>query len=58
MLVAGARERQVCFPKGVSWTHHYTGKVYDGGTTATVQAPLDFCPLFKRGDEMSRDHGF
>jgi len=53
VLVAGARERQVHYPKGASWTHHYTGKVYEGGTTATVQAPLDSFPLFKRGDATS-----
>jgi hypothetical protein len=36
------------FPRGCDWTHHYTGKVYKGGTTAVVQAPLDSLPLFKR----------
>ena len=53
VLVSGARERLVYFPKGAVWTHHYSGKSYEGGTTATVPAPLDSFPLFKRGNATS-----
>lgn len=48
VLNLGQRERRVYFPAGASWVHHYTGKVYLGGTTAVVPAPLDTFPLFKR----------
>ena len=43
----GARNRTVYFPAGTSWTHHFTGKTYSGGTHATVDAPFDEFPLFK-----------
>ena len=49
VLVPGERERKVYFPKGASWTHYFTKKVYEGGTTATVPAPLETFPLFHRG---------
>lgn len=43
----GARNRTVYFPVGASWTHHFTGKTYSGGTHAVVDAPLDEFPLFE-----------
>eukprot|EP01051_Picozoa_sp_SAG22_P006270 SAG22_NODE_404_length_11005_cov_8.751788_7_plen_337_part_00 len=48
VLVAGARSRQVYFPAGASWRHHFTNKTYAGGETADVEAPLDHFPLFWR----------
>ena len=48
ILNLGQRERTVYFPTGADWTHHYTSKVYKGGSTATVPAPLNEFPLFKR----------
>ena len=48
ILNLGQRARCVYFPQGSNWTHHYTSKVYEGGTTATVPAPLENFPLFKR----------
>jgi len=39
------RDRSVTFPKG-RWTHWFTGKIFDGGTTTTVPAPLGELPLF------------
>lgn len=48
VLAAGARGRRVYFPRGASWTHHFTGAAYAGGTTALVPAPLDIFPLFRR----------
>ena len=44
----GARNRKVYFPAGATWTHHFTGEVYQGGTSALVDAPLAHFPLFKR----------
>ena len=48
VLNLGQRARDVYFPIGADWTHHYTAKVYKGGTTASVEAPLNTFPLFKR----------
>ena len=48
ILNLGQRARCVYFPQGSNWTHHYTSKVYEGGTTAAVPAPLENFPLFKR----------
>ena len=51
ILKAGARSRSVYFPGGAAattWKHHFSGKVYAGGTTATVPASLDDFPLFAR----------
>lgn len=48
VLNLGQRSRRVYFPVGASWQHHYTGTVYKGGTTVSVDAPLDTFPLFKR----------
>jgi alpha-D-xyloside xylohydrolase len=48
VLVAGARERKVYFPLGATWTHYFTKQLYQGGTTATVPAPLENFPLFQR----------
>ena len=44
----GARAREIYLPAGASWTHAGTGKVYEGGATYTVEAPLDTLPIFLR----------
>lgn len=43
-----ARSRQVYLPCGASWTHAGTGKIYAGGQTCEVKAPLDTLPVFLR----------
>lgn len=53
MLVApvtdmGARNRTLYLPKGSSWQHYFTQKLYTGGQSVTVDAPLDEFPLFTR----------
>eukprot|EP01047_Picozoa_sp_COSAG01_P035584 COSAG01_NODE_2741_length_7157_cov_10.590677_2_plen_460_part_00 len=48
VLNLGQRARDVYFPVGADWTHHYTSKVYKGGTTQSVEAPLSTFPLFRR----------
>lgn len=48
ILNLGQRSRDVYFPKGADWVHHYTGQKYSGGTIATVDAPLENFPLFKK----------
>lgn len=50
ILSLGQRNRQVYFPLGADWTHYFFGKKYVGGTIATVDAPLNSFPLFKRVD--------
>merc|ERR1712048_1196015 len=50
ILNLGQRSREVYFPTGTDWVHHFTGKRYHGGSTATVDAPLENFPLFKRVD--------
>ncbi|HWC24623.1 MAG TPA: TIM-barrel domain-containing protein [Flexivirga sp.] len=38
----------VWFPAGSSWTDYFTGKTYDGGTTAKITTGLDTMPVFIR----------
>ena len=35
-------------PKGATWKDAYTGKVYQGGQTVTVPAPIDVIPVLLR----------
>merc|ERR1712232_211316 len=44
------RSREVYFPRGADWVHHFSGHKYQGGSTATIDAPLETFPLFKRKD--------
>merc|ERR1712048_405533 len=44
----GARSRDVYFPLGSTWIHHFTGASYSGGSMATIEAPMDHFPLFKK----------
>ena len=46
-LEANVREREVYFPAGADWTAE-DGTVYHGGTTATVPAPIERIPVFRR----------
>ena len=49
VLVQGAVTKEVYFPAGSSWIDVSNPKlVYKGGTTETVDAPLDKLPLFAR----------
>jgi len=46
IIEAGRFNREVYLPTGAEWTDPYTGKVYAGGETVTVEAPMDKIPLF------------
>lgn len=47
-----ATSRKVYLPKGAKWTLARDGKVYDGGTTIEVDAPIDTIPIFlKNGSQ-------
>jgi alpha-glucosidase len=43
-----ATRRGVYFPAGDNWVDWWTGKTYEGGRDAEVEAPLDRLPLFVR----------
>ena len=45
VITAGATSREVTFPPG-TWIDWWTGDIYNGGTTQTVDAPLDTLPLY------------
>ncbi|HEY0174603.1 MAG TPA: TIM-barrel domain-containing protein [Pyrinomonadaceae bacterium] len=44
----GATKRGVYFPAGDDWVDWWTGRRYEGGKDAEVEAPLDRLPLFAR----------
>lgn len=46
VLVSGARERSVVLPEG-NWKAD-DGKLYDGGQTVTISAPIDRIPHFEK----------
>ena len=48
VLQQGATERGVYFPKGDAWLDWWTGARHEGGTGASVPAPLGRLPLFIR----------
>ncbi|MFL6332116.1 MAG: glycoside hydrolase family 31 protein [Pyrinomonadaceae bacterium] len=43
-----ATRRGVYFPAGDNWVDWWTGKTYEGGRDAEIEAPLDRLPLFAR----------
>ena len=48
VLYPGARTKEVYLPAGAKWVEVETGKVFDGGQTITVDAPLNVIPLFAK----------
>ena len=49
VLELGARNRTLYLPDAnVQWKHHFSGTVYAGGQTLTVETPLSEFPLFHR----------
>lgn len=46
ILNAGQTTREVYLPKGVKWRDINSGKLYEGGQTYTVDAPLETIPVF------------
>jgi len=43
-----ADSRKVYLPKGASWVHAETGKVYNGGDTYEIMASISTMPIFLR----------
>lgn len=52
VMEAGATKRSVYLPAGATWKDAYTGKVYEGGQTVTVPAPIDIIPVMIRDEKM------
>jgi alpha-glucosidase len=48
VVTEAAVKRRVYFPRGDAWVDWWTGKRYEGGTEAEVEAPLERLPLFAR----------
>ena len=46
MTEEGLREKEVYFPGNETWVDLFDGTEYEGGTLATVPAPLDKIPAF------------
>lgn len=47
------RKRDVYLPLGSSWKHYWSSKIYEGGQTISIMAPLEEIPLFiKKGREI------
>jgi alpha-glucosidase (family GH31 glycosyl hydrolase) len=54
ITVLGARSREVYLPRGTQWVDAWTGEVFNGGQTVSIQAPLEHIPVFLRaGTTMS-----
>ena len=51
------RKRDVYLPAGASWTEYTSGKVYQGGQTICVDAPLEVIPIFLRDKSHILDIG-
>lgn len=43
---AGTTKVSVRLPSGSNWVHYWTGKVYKGGSSPVVAAPIDKEPIF------------
>jgi alpha-glucosidase (family GH31 glycosyl hydrolase) len=48
VVTESATKRGVYFPAGDNWVDWWTGKTYQGGRDAEIEAPLDRLPLFAR----------
>lgn len=48
VLYKGMTAREVILPAGCKWKYLPTGKVYEGGRTVNVEAPVDVLPYFER----------
>ena len=48
VMELGQREREVYFPKGQVWIDPYTDEEYKGGTSCTIDSPIERIPVFVR----------
>ncbi len=47
ILYADMRARDVYFPAGKKWKNIFTGEIFEGGATVSVDAPIDIIPVFE-----------
>ncbi len=53
ILYEKQRQREVYLPAGVQWKNIWTGKLYEGGQSISVDAPIEQIPLFiKEGSKV------
>ena len=53
ILYENQRQREVYLPAGVQWKNIWTGKIYEGGQSISVDAPIEQIPLFvKEGSKV------
>jgi len=50
VLEPGARTRSVYLPAGEMWCNWHTGEWFEGGQTVEAPAPLEYMPVFVRGN--------
>lgn len=50
VLHQGVTQRQVYLPKGATWTDPWSGRVYEGGQSMSVDAPLEVIPVYVRDE--------
>lgn len=48
VMEEGVTERKIYLPVGIRWTDAYTKKIYEGGQTIIVPAPIDIIPVMMR----------
>jgi alpha-D-xyloside xylohydrolase len=54
ILYENQRQREVYLPAGVQWKNIWTGKIYEGGQSISVDAPIEQIPLFtKEGSKVT-----
>ena len=52
VLYEGQTEREVYLPAGARWTCVHDGKVYEGGGTVIIDAPLEVIPVFLKDGKL------
>lgn len=57
VMEAGVDSRTVYLPEGAQWTDAYTHKVYEGGQTVDVPAPIDVIPVMIRDGKEFQIYG-
>ena len=46
VMERGVQTKEVYLPAGKTWTNVWTGEVFEGGRTVTVETPIEQIPLF------------
>jgi alpha-glucosidase (family GH31 glycosyl hydrolase) len=48
VLNKGEKQKEIYFPKGITWTDFYTNKTYEGGKTHSISVEENHIPTFVR----------